>query len=572
MPPGGPRTPEHTEDKGGPAFFAVKTTIGKEKEVADGLRDRALKEKMALQSVLAPGPMRGYVFVETDDFDRLTNLASSVRHSRGVVRARADPDNPLSSAVPIEQLEPFLKGGEAQLPKALDVELPPGPFRSRGEGSAHHPQPGQSPAGRQGPASGPAPAGAPKGRGSPGGGELPHPNAAQSRLLNLAILVPLAGLLVGLLVAPRLVWDGFLEPYFWRSIEADANNVGGAAEAYNVVDTLAYALILVPAVLLIYRVLEKLKVRVDARFVFMLTPFLVLGGAARALEDAQYFHKPLVYGFISPIIYLAEGLLVLLLVVASWWVGRAFARSGPRVAALAWAGAFAPGAAALAWLHIGDPRFVVAPLPAPIVASALACAYLGGLAIVTRPQGPSVHGLVFNAGLLLLGLTAYLVVRWVALGGWYPDPAFPAATHSGEVPTIVGLAFVATALTWAGFFLASRRFPALAALLTPINALVFFAQFLDGAATFWGVDAFGYEEKHVLPGFLMGVTGTAAVMFPLKLAYVSLVLVLTDVVFRKDLFAEDGSMSSFAGLLKLAVAALGMGPGTRDMLRLSMGV
>ncbi len=550
----------------------MKTTVGKEQEVADGLAARARKEKVDIRSVLSPAPHRGYVYVEAQDFDRLSNLASSVRHSRGVVRAQADGEDPLSSRIPLRELEPFLKGGDAPSPISGDLEVARGPVLgptgagpSNAEASRGRTGPDEPDAGAKAPARWARPAGARE-------GELPHPTAAQSRLLNLAIVLPLAALALGLLFAPRVVWDGFLEPYFWRSIEADANNVGGAAEGYNVVDTLAYALILVPAVLLIYRVLERLKVRVDTRFVFMLTPFLVLGGAARALEDAQYFHKPLVYAFISPIIYLAEGLLVLLLVVASWWVARTFKARGPRAAGLAWAAAFTPGAAALAWLQLGDPRYLVAPIPAPVVASALACAYLAGLVLVARAQGPSVHGLVFNAGVLLLGLAAYLIVRWIALGGWFPDPASPAATHAREAPTILALAFTATALTWVGFYLASRRFRTLGNLLTPINALVFFAQFLDGAATFWGIGAFGYQEKHVLPGFLMGLTGTAAVMFPLKLAYVSAVLVLTDVVFRKDLFSEDGSMSSFAGLLKLAVAALGMGPGTRDMLRLSMGV
>lgn len=540
--------------------------------MAEGLRDRALKEKVEVHSVLAPAPMRGYLYVETADFDRLTNLASGVRHSRGVVRARTGKENPSSWAIPFSQIEPFLKGGDAAPPESPEVEVTPGPLGAKGVARAPKGKAKESAgttvgAGSEGPSQPVA-----ERPGAARDGELPHPTAGQVRLLNMAIVVPLAVLALGLLLAPRLLWDGFLEPYFWRSIEADANNAGGAAEGYNVVDTLAYALILVPAVLLIYRVLERLQVRVDTRFVFMLTPFLVLGGAARALEDSQYFHKPLAYAFISPLIYLAEGLLVLLLVVASWWVARTFKSGGPRAAGLAWACAFAPGAAALAWLQLGDPRYVVAPIPAPVVASALACAYLAGLVLVTRRQGPSVHGLVFNAGVVLLGLATYLIVRWSALGAWFPNAGSPVATHAGEVSAILGLALLASALTWVGFYLASRRYKALRNLLTPINALVFFAQFLDGAATFWGVDAFGYQEKHVLPGFLMGLTGTAAVMFPLKLAYISVVLVLTDVVFRKDLFAEDGSMSSFAGLLKLAVAALGMGPGTRDMLRLSMGV
>lgn len=562
--------PAGAPDEGPPpsdsSVFAVKTTVGHEQEVADEICARALKEKADVRSVLAPRPMRGYVLVEAPDFDRLTNLVASVRHARGAVRSRNAGAGPEDAAIPLADLEQVLSGDE--------VERPPEGLEWLGAGTFKGPQSAGRPArGAAPPPTPPATDGKSPARGSSAkeGGALPPLSPRAARWLNLLIIVPVAAVALGLLLAPRVFWDGFLEPYFWRSIEADASNVGGTAEAYNIVNTLAYAVILVPAVLLIYRVLERLKVKVDARFVLMLTPFLVLGGAARALEDSLYFGKPLAYAFISPIIYIAEGLLVLLLVVASWWVARQ-AKGGGAWGPLAWSAAFAPGAAALVYLQMVDTRFVAAPVPAPILLAALACAYLAGLVLVDRARPVAIHGLVLNAGLLLLAVSAYLIARWIALGGWYPDPAQPAATHLVEVPAILGLASLATALTLLGLYLASWRFHSLAVLLTPINGLLFFAQFLDGAATFWGVDMFGYQEKHVLPGFLMSVTGTAAVMFPLKLVYVVLALYLIDVLFRKDMFDERGEMTSFAGLLKLTIAAVGMGPGTRDMLRLAMGV
>jgi uncharacterized membrane protein len=538
----------------------VNTTVGREQEVAAGLRDRALREKVPVVGVAVLPSMPGQILVECPDLVRLTNLVASVRHARGV-QGPADGGAPI--AMGADRLERALAGtalDEGETAQARGSQRPPAlaPTRRR------------TPSPRRG--------------GTAGGNEesaaatpatdarLPPVSKRAALLLNVAIVAPLAVIALGLVLAPRLFWDRFLYPYFWAPIEADANNVGGAAESYNVYDTAAYALLLVPAILLIYRVLERLEIRVDARFVAMLTPFLVLGGAARALEDAVYFRQPLTFAFISPIIYVTEALFVLALVVASWWVARVVARRGPAWGGLAWSAAFAPGAAALMFLAVLDDRFVTAPLPAPLVLAALACAFLGGLVLVNRPGGPSVPGLVAIAGLLLLSLAAYLIARWVELGGWFPHPASAAVTHLVEIPAILGLASLAAGLTLTGIWVLSSKYGSMAPMLSWTNALVLLGQFLDGTATFWGIDFFGYREKHVLPGFLIDATGTGAVMFPLKLAFVSFVFYVIDVTYRRELFDEAGRPSSYVGLLKLTVLALGMGPGTRDMLRLAMGV
>jgi len=98
--------------------------------------------------------------------------------------------------------------------------------------------------------------------------------------------------------------------------------------------------------------------------------------------------------------------------------------------------------------------------------------------------------------------------------------------------------------------------------------VLFAAHFLDGAATFRGLDTYGYSEKHVIPSLLIDLTGTAAVMLPLKLAVVSAVVYLLDIEYRNDL-AESPNLG---WLVKVAILVLGLAPGMRDMLRLAMGV
>ena len=564
------------------SVFAVRTAAGKEREVAEGIRDRALREKAEVRSAAAPSAMEGIVLVEATDFDRLTNLVASVGYARGVITPSGRGEASRRSVVPPERVADVLGGGTPPADEleewlfSSDTLRAPAP---RGEGR------GRTPA----PAVGADDEGA--GREGDRGGEDDEDDSTddedeeeettratigltpRARLaLNAAILAPVVILVVGLVAAPAVFWDRFLYPFFWESIEADASNAGGSAEAYNIVNTLAYALILVPALLFIYRVLERLKVRVDTRFVLMLSPFLVLGGAARALEDAQYFSRPVSYAFISPLIYVSEGLFVLALVVASWWVARVRERSGQGRAVLAWTAAFAPGAVALALFHTLPQGGLASPIPAPILLSAIGCAYLVGLLLLNSAKAPKLHGFVFNAGLLLLTLSAYLIARWVVLGSWEGDALRPAETHVGDVPAVVALAAGATVATAAGVFLASTRFPRLGSMLTPLTLLLFFAQYMDAAATYWGIEHWGYQEKHVVAGTLIAWTGTAAVMFPMKLGFVLLVGYMTDVWLRRDLYDSKGEINSFGGLLKLTVIALGMGPGTRDMLRMAMGV
>ncbi len=78
---------------------------------------------------------------------------------------------------------------------------------------------------------------------------------------------------------------------------------------YNIVNTLTYAVILLIAAVLLLKLLEKLDVTINKKFIFALSPFIVLGGTARALVDGEIFPRtPLL---ITPGIYLTIALLTL---------------------------------------------------------------------------------------------------------------------------------------------------------------------------------------------------------------------------------------------------------------------
>ncbi len=74
-------------------------------------------------------------------------------------------------------------------------------------------------------------------------------------------------------------------------------------ESYNPVDTVTYAILLGISIFYVLKLLEKLKVEIDTRFIIAVTPYVLAGSSLRVLEDSNVFTPPLRYLFITPIIY-----------------------------------------------------------------------------------------------------------------------------------------------------------------------------------------------------------------------------------------------------------------------------
>jgi len=123
--------PDTVEPEFQTAIFAVKTSIGHEKTVADGIAAKARREKnVELYSILAPAPMRGLVFIEGRNPDRLTDLVKGVKRARGMVRARGSED-PKDSIIPLKEIEHFLepKPLVSGIVEGNIVEITQGPFK-----------------------------------------------------------------------------------------------------------------------------------------------------------------------------------------------------------------------------------------------------------------------------------------------------------------------------------------------------------------------------------------------------------------------------------------------------------
>lgn len=112
---------------------------------------------------------------------------------------------------------------------------------------------------------------------------------------------------------------------------------------------------------------------------------------------------------------------------------------------------------------------------------------------------------------------------------------------------------------------AIARFLDFALLRDRVNAYVLGGQMLDATATSFGLTFLPYAEKHVLPTFLIEATGTAFVMYPLKL------VVTIPVLFIIDQYLKTES-KNLTGLVKLAILTVGLAPAIRDTLRMTLGV
>jgi len=112
----------------------------------------------------------------------------------------------------------------------------------------------------------------------------------------------------------------------------------------------------------------------------------------------------------------------------------------------------------------------------------------------------------------------------------------------------------------AGFYALSKKWDKL---FTPINIWVLTAAMFDAASTAVGMSQYGYIEKHILPTFLINFVGTAWIMIPLKLVVVLFALYLIDKL-------EDDTQ--FNNIVMFAILCVTLGPGTRNTLRILMGV
>jgi uncharacterized membrane protein len=262
------------------------------------------------------------------------------------------------------------------------------------------------------------------------------------------VLVPLAALGMGYLVAPHAVWDGFIHRYYIGPYEADlaSQQQEGTAVSYNIVDTTTYGIILMGSIFWIFRLMKRLAIRFDRWFLVAVVPYIMVGGTMRALEDSALYSGWCNYLFIAPAIYIFIGIVTIISLVACHLISMV-----PRGMGIAGFATFVMAADIVyIVLFLGQPDLMAYwyPPTSVIVLSIAAIAivwWLGGETGKARQRIDRTTAF-FVFGLFLLMPQMLLVVDWYAGGAtWsYNGPTQGTGLLYLELPIMLALAGIAT--------------------------------------------------------------------------------------------------------------------------------
>jgi uncharacterized membrane protein len=72
---------------------------------------------------------------------------------------------------------------------------------------------------------------------------------------------------------------------------------------YNPVNTITWALMLGLIIFVLLKILKKLGILIDKRFIAAVSPYIFVAASLRVMEDANLFSPPIKYMLITPLIY-----------------------------------------------------------------------------------------------------------------------------------------------------------------------------------------------------------------------------------------------------------------------------
>ena len=392
--------------------------------------------------------------------------------------------------------------------------------------------------------------------------------------------------------------NSFWEEHFVSPIQSDACEAGEVGcdktgAKYNTYNTLAYGFCFFIFFTIINELLEYWKIVIDDKFVFNSIPLLILGGVVRVLEDADSFEPPIQYIMISPLIYGTITAIALFFLSLGVWLSKSDLPSKTKAIGLIsfaigsyglwWY--FAPGE----WIHPSSWSLIVLsavaltaeflrskPLKDPVMFFGIASTLLVILAYLNLSQNELVNPEMLWDTVIIAGLLTALIwsLSWFISNQGIPNIMFGLlfilfsfnlylvrGVENNSIIIMFMSLGVIISLIGSLSFSHSKWAPA-AHMLNPLYLILYFGHFIDGSATYLGIDNYGYVEKHVLPTWFIETFGTAIVMLPLKF------LVVTGVIVALENEEHKEDQKQMISLLILFLLALGLGPGTRDILRI----
>jgi len=345
------------------------------------------------------------------------------------------------------------------------------------------------------------------------------------------------------------IYWGFLWRYFWGPVVADAlgesclvyvratggvlpgDAAGGCARTaenfvaepgYTLVSEAGYMVVLVFMLVGVYFLLQRLDLEPYRQFFFSLVPFMLFGGVLRVVEDSFVSARragveppvdlPWSALIISPFIYFTVFFVTLAAILAAIWVS-----------------------------HTGRAE-----------------AYYDPLRLV--------------GGAVLAVTTLYLVYLSATTDyvGWHPM-------------VFVVTMSLATAIAYGAYAAVDQYWPGVHAGTGYMGLVVIWGHAIDGVANVIASDwtpVFGvgeYGAKHPVNRIIIDVTNsvqpagvTAAIGDSWPFLVIKILVAVAILAIFDEEFVEESPR--YAVMLLVAIVAVGLGPGTRDMVRVTFGI
>jgi uncharacterized membrane protein len=390
-------------------------------------------------------------------------------------------------------------------------------------------------------------------------------------ILFVLFLGIIAAIIGGCLLAPTLFYDQWIWKYYWGPIVADASGHTVswhgvvAHEGYTIVSEITYGVILVCAIYGLYQLLKKLDITIDWHFCLALMPYIFFGPVTRVLEDTSYFTTPAVYWFISPLIYFQTTTYVLFFLGVGYYLGKKKFTRRKTLSILILMFALLDTLYSLLW--IPGVSFGMSRIE-PLVFCLLSIgAFLPFLAQIARNRGITFNTVVFSGGLFILLPCCFLIGRWLIGPRW----SISYGTNLSVFLLVVGLVAVITGAVYCVARLL-RTHESLAVYMLPLNLSMLAGHLMDGLTSYISI----YDPLHMgLPSYIEKHPASNGLMelwpplFPIvKFLLIILVIYLFDVLYKKEL----QKYARLVNLLKIGIFILGVSPGFRDLLRVTIGV
>ena len=338
----------------------------------------------------------------------------------------------------------------------------------------------------------------------------------QNKILFYSIITFIIIVFTGVILRPDIFYDQWIWKYYWGPIVADANPDSASAifngvvanEGYTIISEITYGIILIFSLFGIYKLLKKLEITIDWRFALALLPYIVFGPVSRSLEDSSLFSEPVVYWFISPLIYVQIAIYALLFILLGYFLERKL-----------------------------------------------------------KLSKITVNKSVFFGGLLFLIPSLIYTGIWIFGNQWSETPV---ATRFDVFLIVIVITSLIVGVVYliARKFKDNKK---ILVYKSPLNLAMLFGHLIDGITSYISIHVrlnmgLHFSEIHPASDMILNIWGP---LFPIvKFILIIIVIYVFDVLYKDEL----KNYMNLVNLLKIGILILGFSPGLRDLLRVTMGV